>query len=107
MAKKQKTTKQGKNTGRKFDEGKPRWQLLPLGEVEEVVQILTQGASTHGDYNWQLMEDTDRYIGALFRHIKAWRCGEILDKESGLHHLAHAICNCLFLMWFDNKEYND
>ena len=32
--------------------------------------------------------------------------GDEQDEESGLSHLAHAVCNCLFLMWFDNQKEN-
>ena len=27
--------------------------------------------------------------------------GEQTDSESGKHHLAHAVCCLMFLMWFD------
>ena len=33
------------------------------------------------------------------RHIVAWRSGENKDKESGLDHIDHAICNLYFMKW--------
>jgi len=38
------------------------------------------------------------------RHLNAWRLGESIDPESGLHHLKHALTNVIFLMWFELKK---
>jgi hypothetical protein len=32
--------------------------------------------------------------------------GELYDTESGLHHVAHAACNCLFILYL-TKEQSD
>jgi hypothetical protein len=37
------------------------------------------------------------------RHVHAWRAGETKDPESGLHHLAHAGCCLLFMLWLDDR----
>ena len=39
------------SAGRKDDDGKPRWDLLPFAEAEEVVKVLTYGARRYGDHN--------------------------------------------------------
>jgi hypothetical protein len=39
-----------------------------------------------------------RYFDAMQRHVWAWRRGESLDPETGMHHLAHAAC-CLFFLY--------
>ena len=31
------------DTGKKFDQGKPEWDLLPTGPLEEVVKVLMHG----------------------------------------------------------------
>ena len=90
--------------GKKYDKGKPRYGLLPWRQVDDVVRVLTHGAEKYGDYNWQGVEE-QRYKDALGRHISAFMEGEYLDEETGLPHLAHAVCNCLFIMWIhDNKN---
>ncbi len=89
--------------GKKFDDGKLRWDLLPYDVIEDVVDILTYGANKYGDNNWQKV-DTDRYVAALWRHFAAWRTGEELDKESGKHHLAHALCNLMFINWQEKHK---
>lgn len=37
-------------------------------------------------------------LNALHRHVNAYMCGEELDEESGLPHLAHAAWHCLALI---------
>ena len=77
--------------------------MLPVKQVEEVVKVLTVGAIKYEDDNWKRVPDArNRYFSASMRHMTAWWEGEIRDPETGYHHLAHAICCLLFLMWFDN-----
>ena len=91
--------------GRKLDEGKPQWSLLPWSALGEVVAVLGFGARKYGAHNWQhVLEAKTRYADAALRHLTAWLSGEQLDPESKLPHLAHAVCCLLFLIWFDNKE---
>lgn len=88
----------------KFDKGKLQWSLMPFRELEDTVKILQLGAKKYSIGNWQKCDNLDRYKDALMRHVIAYMKGEKNDKESGLSHLAHAVCNCLFLEWFDNEE---
>lgn len=90
--------------GRKNDMGKEPWHLLPLGPVREVVRVLAFGAKNAAD-NWQSVENPlDRYYAALMRHVVAWRSGERMDPETGIHHLAHAATNVVFLLWFEGVK---
>ncbi len=91
--------------GRKDDSDKDRWDLLPLEPVRQIVKVLTFGAKKYAPDNWQkVSEPRDRYFAALMRHLVAWRSGEALDPESGIHHLAHAGCCVLFLLWFELRS---
>jgi len=92
--------------GVKFDADKPRWGLLPWRQVQDVVKVLTLGAKKYPSAdNWQKVPDAEnRYFDALMRHVYAWVKGEKMDPESGLPHLAHAVCNVLFIMWFDDHK---
>ena len=88
--------------GRKDDEEKQRWDLLPLNAVELVVAVLTFGARKYDDDNWRkVVNSRRRYFAAALRHLKSWRAGERFDDETGLPHLAHAACCVLFLLSLD------
>lgn len=85
--------------GKKFDQGKPMYSLMPPTALAEIVDVLTYGAEKYSSDNWKHVPDFNRrYTDALFRHIEAWRSGEEKDSESGHRHLAHAACCLIFLM---------
>jgi len=44
------------------------------------------------------VDDDSRYVGALYRHLEAWRDGEEVDTESSMPHLWHAMTNLAFLI---------
>ena len=81
--------------GVKHDQGKPKFSLVPPLAELEVVKVLTFGAEKYAPDNWKKI-DPIRYVDAAGRHINAHRRGETADAESGLHHLAHAICCLMF-----------
>jgi len=94
--------------GRKFDGGKLEYGLLPPLALEETVRVLTVGAQKYERDNWIKVPDSKRrYFDALQRHLWAWKKGEIDDPETGLHHLAHAMCCLMFLYEHDVKYSTD
>ena len=91
--------------GRKDDQEKTRWDLLPWEQVEEIARVLTLGAVKYDDENWKKVPDAEkRYFAALHRHLVAYRAGKTADPESGLSHLSHAACCILFLAWFEKRK---
>ena len=86
--------------GKKYDAGKLRMDLLPLDAIEEVVKVLTFGASKYGDWNWSKGMSWSRLFGAAMRHLWAFWKGEVYDKESKINHLAHCSCCILFLLHY-------
>lgn len=91
--------------GIKHDQKKLRWGLLPIEIIKEVVIILTFGAEKYGPNNWKLLPDgEERYYEAFMRHFTDYRLGEYYDKETGRPHLAHALCNLIFLFYFWAKR---
>lgn len=90
--------------GRKYDGGKLEYGLLPPLALEEVVRVLTFGAEKYERGNWKYVKDSKRrYFDALQRHLWAWKQGEQNDVESGMNHLAHAMCCLMFLYEHDVK----
>lgn len=84
--------------GRKADDGKLPWDLLPWDAVEEVVKVLQYGANKYEPRNWEKGIDSTRLFAALIRHATAWFHGQGRDLESNERHLAHAACCVLFLL---------
>lgn len=90
--------------GRKDDAGKDRWDLVPFEAMVPVVKALTGGAVERPDDNWRYVENgRARYYAASLRHMTKWWLGERLDPDTGLHHLAHAVCSLLFLIAIDEE----
>jgi hypothetical protein len=90
--------------GRKFDGGKLQYGLLPPLALAETVKVLTFGAEKYEPDNWKQVPDSKRrYFDALQRHLWAYKTGEQMDPESGIHHLAHAMCCLMFLYEHDVK----
>jgi len=90
--------------GRKDDQGKPRWDLVPMSAVESVVSVFTMGAKKYRDRNWEKGIAWLRVFAAVMRHLCAWRKGEDLDQESGLPHLAHVAWGCLALLEYSRTK---
>lgn len=93
--------------GHKSSHGKRRWSLLPVEPMREVVDVFEHGLTKEGRTvdDWQHVSDARTlYYDACRRHIDLWWGGEQRDKESGKHHLAHAVCCLLILIWHDFKR---
>jgi hypothetical protein len=95
------------DVGLKFDDGKPRMDLLPMDALEAVAMVLRYGATEkvrpdgqrgYGDRNWEKGLAWGRLAGAALRHLGAWMRGVELDAESGLPHLHHFGCCALMLI---------
>jgi len=95
-----------KNEGNKFDKNKVRYELIPVFSLRELAKILTSGAIKYGDRNWEKGFAWSRAYGAAQRHLNAFWGGEDIDKESGQPHLAHALCEVMFLLEF-TKTHKD
>lgn len=89
--------------GKKYDDGKTLWHLLPWKAVEQVVRVLEYGVRKYGvEGGWMTVPNGKaRYEDAHLRHAIERQNGETTDKESGLLHSAHMACNAIFLIAFD------
>lgn len=100
---------EGKTESKKNDriDRKPRWELLPLPDLEDVVEVYTFGAEKYGPHTWRDLEDGfDRYKAALLRHLVSFDSGEEFDEESGLPALAHMAWNAIAMLaiWHDKQN---
>jgi hypothetical protein len=93
-------------SGMKFDTGKVDWSLLePLIPIlESTVKVLMHGEKKYARNNWQRVKPTRRYYSAMTRHLIQNK-SEYLDRESGLPHWAHAMCDALFIAWQEEQKW--
>lgn len=82
-----------KSPGAKHDAGKvPIHSVLAYfpRALEQVARVSEHGATLHGWFTWDTIDDpVRRYADAELRHEVARCKGEAFDPESGLLHLAH------------------
>ena len=92
-------------TGIKYDSEKPKMNLLPPKAIVEVAKVLTFGAEKYDAENWRKLDDLqNRYTAGALRHIFAHMDGEKLDPETGLSHMAHALCCLLFKLEIELED---
>lgn len=85
--------------GVKYDQEKPRMDLLDMDALEGLAKVLTFGANKYDANNWRGGIVNSRLIASLLRHLAAYQRGEDIDPESGLPHLDHIGCNWMFLSY--------
>lgn len=89
--------------GMKHDAGKTRMDLLDPHAIEQLALVLTFGAAKYQPQNWRRGISKSRLLGAALRHLFSYMRGEDLDPESGLSHVAHAMCCCMFLLGLERR----
>ncbi|MDR1609171.1 MAG: DUF5664 domain-containing protein [Deltaproteobacteria bacterium] len=93
------------DNGLKYDDNKVRVDLVPPKVILALGEVLTYGAKKYGPDNWQKVDNgLRRFYGAALRHLLAWADGEILDPESGLSHLSHALSNLAFMVAIESGK---
>jgi hypothetical protein len=90
--------------GLRYNDNKPMMSLITPEFLEELAKVLTMGAVKYHKHNWLKGLSYEETYDSLLRHANAWLSGEMLDKESGLHHMAHVACNAMFLLTYDARN---
>lgn len=91
------------STGLKYDDDKPRLDLVPAKATLETAKVYTFGAKKYDAHNWRKGINYSRLIAAAKRHLNTFEdhTKSDFDHESDLHHLAHAIVNLQMLLEFE------
>lgn len=78
---------------------KPALHKLP-DVLERIAKVMEHGEKKHGAFGWRKLEDleTTEWTDAAQRHILAYQRGELVDRESKLPHLAHAIADLMIAL---------
>lgn len=90
--------------GIKHDDGKPQMDLLSAVAIIELSKVLTFGAKKYASHNWRNGLPYSRVIAAILRHTFAYLNGETNDPETGLSHMAHVLCEAMFLVEFEKTK---
>ena len=99
-----------KQLARKYDEGKPRFDLIPAQPLWEIAEVLTiSGECKYTPRDWEKGIRWRKVFSSIMRHLYRWFQGEDMDSDTGKSHLAHAVAQILFLMEFSrtHKELDD
>lgn len=86
-------------TGVKWDQDKPRYDLLDAEAIDELAKVATFGAAKYAEHNWRAGIKLSRLLAASLRHLFAILRGEDYDRETGLQHAAHLMCCAMFIIW--------
>jgi hypothetical protein len=99
--------------GKKFDDGKIKMGMVfsyfakPLSLIAKCGTYGWRKYAREDEYwdkNWhRLTNGPERYTDAVLRHLMAHLRGEIVDKESGLPHLAHAAWGLCAVIALDER----
>ena len=89
--------------GLRYDNGKPRVDLIDPDFLLQVGAVLEAGARKYAERNWEKGMDWNKVYASMLRHMLKWQAGETNDDETGLHHMAHVACNAMFLLNYYKK----
>jgi hypothetical protein len=88
---------------RDTDEGKLRYDLIPVEMLDRLAGLYTRGAIKYGDSNWKLAEDKDaieRFKQSAWRHFLDWQAGRNSEEDHGIA----TVFNIFAYEWLVNNK---
>ena len=95
-----------RGSGARYNDNKPDFSLIPLVTMEDEARVWMHGAKKYARNNWMKGMAWSVPLACALRHLAAFQRGEETDAESGLPHLAHAMCNLRMLTLY-SKTYQE
>lgn len=86
---------------RDTDEGKPRYDLIPLLPLRRLAELYARGAVKYGPSNWQKAnsdEELKRFKASAFRHLV-----QALDGDRDEDHWSGVVFNVFAAEWLEEK----
>lgn len=78
---------------------KPPLSLVPPAAIIHAAMAMKDGEKKYGAFNWRKKQvQALIYLDAAKRHLDSFLDGEDYAKDSGVHHLGHAIACCAILL---------
>ena len=93
--------------GRKFDQEKLDWSVLPLELLEPLVEVFKAGEQKYGYHNWkkQFENGERRFFAAAMRHGKDCQDDPLArDEDTGCLHGAQAAWNMLMRLYHAKED---
>lgn len=81
---------------RDVQEGKPRYDLVPVCSLKRLADLYARGAAKYGEGNFEKGMPYSRVYAALLRHAYQWREGDRTED-----HLAAVAWNAFALMFYE------
>lgn len=89
-----------KGSGARYNDGKLDFSMLPFETLQDELRVWMHGEKKYARWNWLKGMPWSVPFASMMRHMMAWQAGEENDPESGLPHLAHAMCNLRMLTYY-------
>lgn len=86
-----------KGSGARYNGGKPDLSLIPLATLVDEARVWEYGKHKYAAWNWAKGMPWSVPLACALRHLAKFQQGEDLDPETGLPHIAHAMCNLRML----------
>lgn len=86
------------DTAVKFDNDKPRTDLMPPEAILGLADLYAVGARKYADRNWEKGMSYTRLLGALLRHALAYMSGENYAPDDKQHHML-SVAWCAFALF--------
>lgn len=86
---------------RDVQEGKPRYDLIPLEPLQRLAELYSRGAVKYGDRNWQKansQDELDRFHASAFRHFIQYLKGD-RDEDHGIA----VVWNIFAALWLEAR----
>lgn len=87
---------------RDTQEGKDRFDLIPITALRRLAALYARGAEKYGDFNWAKGQPYSRIYASTFRHLMQWAQGET-DED----HAAAVVWGMMAVLHFDETGRTD
>lgn len=95
---------QADGQGLRYNDGKPRYDLLPPEALDALADHYRKGAEKYDVRNWERGMPWGKCFASLMRHGWAWLRGEDFDQETGTHHMVAVAWNALALYTYHKRR---
>jgi len=86
--------------GLRYNDGKPRYDLIPPEALEDLAILYQRGASKYAERNWERGMSWCKCFASMMRHAWAWMRGEENDPETGVHHMTAVAWNAFAIVTY-------